>query len=207
MMTPDNAKGVICWDLDGVLLLRDHAHPGDWHAELNEIGAGELYKRFEGGDPRWQQALRGQTDLHASLASLAADMHLPPRIVKRALRIWHGRSSRCNHDLMEMLPAFKSAGWHNVVASNQDVHRAAAIRAYAWLDDVIDFWGFSCNFGHAKPERGFYTTLLEQAGLTHLPAIMIDDMAENLIEPKKLGWQTHHFSTLENAGDFLASLL
>ena len=51
----------------------------------------------------------------------------------------------------------------------------------------------SCHIGSIKPEPEIYDYAQERCNVSPNKIFFIDDIAENLIYPHKLGWQTHLF--------------
>lgn len=51
---------------------------------------------------------------------------------------------------------------------------------------------YSHEVGFRKPHPRIYEIALEQAGAKHEQSLFIDDLAENLTTPSKMGWHTLH---------------
>ncbi|KAB2929452.1 MAG: HAD-IA family hydrolase [Leptonema illini] len=62
------------------------------------------------------------------------------------------------------------------------------------LPQFFDYFFFSCEIGHRKPELAFFQTaheaLIERRVNHQSEIIFFDDREENLIEPTTLGWHT-----------------
>lgn len=62
------------------------------------------------------------------------------------------------------------------------------------LPQFFDYFFFSCEIGHRKPELAFFQTaheaLIERRVNHQSEIIFFDDREENLIEPATLGWHT-----------------
>jgi len=62
------------------------------------------------------------------------------------------------------------------------------------LPQFFDYFFFSCEVGHRKPDRAFFQTaheaLIERWENHQTEIIFFDDREENLIEPAALGWHT-----------------
>lgn len=205
-MPSESIKGLICWDIDGVLIQHAIASGRDWREEFANPQALELYTSFEGHDPRWQACLKGELEILPTLRQKAKELGFMDDVVTHTLRVWHGRNTYWNHETLALMAYMKRSGWLTAIASNQDKSRATLLRQALWLEEIVDVWGFSCELGQTKAEEDFFKSLCMKAHAENLRCIMIDDVAANLVAPARLGWGTHLFTDNHKLKHFLEDL-
>lgn len=91
-----------------------------------------------------------------------------------------------------LLRELKEKGYRIVCATNTEPAHYAYHRAhnqYALFDAVYA----SCSMGHAKPERAFFTHILEQEQVVGEKVLFIDDYLENCIAASDIGINAHHY--------------
>lgn len=196
-------KGLICWDIDGVLLRAPSEHY-DWRRNLTPLEIQLHHNTVE--SPEWQDCLCGRKDVGLLLEHHAMELGLSIGAIAHVLHAWHDETIALQEDTLQLLRTMHNAGWHTVIASNQDKARAAWVKMKLDLDDAVHEWFFSCDLGIAKPQLAFYEAIAYKVNLPNLPCVMIDDTISNLDEPKKMGWNTHHFTHYDGLHNFLTHL-
>ncbi len=58
------------------------------------------------------------------------------------------------------------------------------------LEAIFDTCYYSHEMGVRKPDKEFYAFVMREQQIEPEEVLFLDDKAENLIEPQKLGWQT-----------------
>lgn len=196
-------KGVICWDIDGVLLKAPTKHH-DWRDSLTHEER-QLYRATVEA-PEWQDCLCGRLGVGLLLEKKAEELGLGLEAIARVLHAWHDKTLTPDEPVHRLLRTMRAKGWHTLIASNQDTARAAWVKLNLGVEDVVDEWHFSCKAGIAKPEAGFFDILNTRYASEGLPIVMIDDCLPNLDAPARMGWKTHHFSSEAKLKVFLNSL-
>lgn len=95
-------------------------------------------------------------------------------------------------EMEKVLSMLKQEGYRVVCATNTEPAHYAYHRMhnqYASFDDVYA----SCEIGHAKPERAFFTYILEQEQVLPEHVFFIDDNLENCIAARELGITAHQY--------------
>jgi putative hydrolase of the HAD superfamily len=198
-----NSKGLLCWDLDGVLLKAPTEH-NDWRRTLTPEER-QLYRTTVEA-PEWQECLRGRMDVGLLLEQQAITLGANIQAIAHVLHAWYDETLMPDEHVHRLLRIMRKAGWHTVIASNQDTARAAWVKMKLGLDDAVHEWFFSCHLGAAKPDLSFFQAISEKVKHNDLPCVMIDDVAANLTAPAHMGWHTHHFTDSAKLKRFLEGL-
>jgi len=203
MVSGITPKGLLCWDLDGVLL-KAPTEQHDWRWLLSPTER-QLYRATVEA-PEWQDCLCGRMDVGLLLEQQAIKLGANIEAIAHILHAWHDETLTPDEPVHHLLRTMRKAGWHTVIASNQDIARAAWVKMKLGLDDAVHDWFFSCQLGIAKPDQAFYEAITQKLSLPNLPCVMIDDVAANLSAPTSMGWYTHQFTGAEHLQCFLEDL-
>ena len=201
MISGPAASRYICWDLDGVVVHSPSLEEQGCHPE-----AIRLYALLQDGHPLWQACLTGLQESREALFQLAHEYDVPFRHCERLLELWQ-TSFHVDPAVLALIRKTRQAGFQVAVASNQDHARARRLRALPELASLVDLWGFSCTLQAAKPDEGFYLNLRGMLPAGARPAAFIDDRADNLLYPRALGWQVHHYTQAQALETFLDDLI
>jgi HAD superfamily hydrolase (TIGR01509 family) len=196
-------KGLLCWDIDGVLI-DELPWKTDWRDSYSPE-ARALYQTLN-NDERWQACLRGESRACDVLGLLTLESKLPSDLPEQVLRLWHGREVGLNTPLVALMKAMGTRGWRNIIASNQDKDRAEILQRFLPIKELVEAWGFSCRLGAAKPAEDFFKAIMDKFGEKGMLYVMIDDVLENLKAPNKLGWKTHHYKNIPALTAYLENL-
>lgn len=100
---------------------------------------------------------------------------------------------------MDWIRDLKAAGYHLYILSNYSSRTHERTANELLFESMMDGVVFSYMVKQVKPYEPIYRTLLETYHLTPAECVFLDDRAENLEIPKKLGIHTICFTSQEDA--------
>jgi putative hydrolase of the HAD superfamily len=183
----------ILFDADGVV----QRPAGVWRAEmagLIEPGA-DLDAFIADVVAAEQPCLVGAADFPTELARVL-ERWASQSGVDAALAIW--RDIIVDHEVLDAVGALRRSGTLCCIASNQHAQRAAYMRRQLRYDAAFDWQFYSCDVGHAKPDRIFFERIVTALDLPPADVLFLDDHAVNAQAAAETGIHGVHFEP--NAG-------
>jgi putative hydrolase of the HAD superfamily len=116
--------------------------------------------------------------------------------VDTALSVW--RDIIVDHEILDAVGALRRDGIICCVASNQHAQRAAYMRTQLRYDAAFDRQFYSCEVGHAKPDRAFFEAIIANLALPPQHVLFFDDHDGNAAAAREVGIHGVHFEA--NAG-------
>lgn len=112
-------------------------------------------------------------------------------------------------DVADVVSDIRAAGIPCYLATNQQIHRADYMRAAFNYDALFDGSFYSYQIGAAKPDPGYFNSILSELALVPGDILFIDDNTANIEAAQACGFTVLQFdaTTIENPGDALRSAL
>lgn len=189
-MITDTVK-VIAWDFDGVL--NNNIENGEfvWSRQfeqdlgLSRQSFGEYL--FRG---RFHEAMAGKADLKHLVADWLSTQDTD-RTSEEVLHYWFHRDARPDKRVLGMIDQLSARGFVNVVATNNEVHRAAFIEDQMGFGALMDHFFAAGRMGCVKPDADYFEHIQDALNLSPNAFLLIDDMPENTDAARQSGWQAH----------------
>ena len=189
---------IIAWDFDGVLNRNLIDGTFVWKATFDrDIGvSAEAFSKYVFRSGRFDDVLIGKRDLIDLVAEWIeqADCAITPTAF---LNYWFGKDNLPDDQTIQLLNEARTAGFINVLATNNEARRLAYIRNEMKFETRMDHFFAAGPIGHKKPEEPFFRMIECALGARGEDLFLIDDKAENVEAAKALGWHAFHFQ----AGD------
>jgi len=184
---------VIAWDFDGVLNSNVQDGIFLWMTTF-EADTGLSIKSlasylFSG---RFQKAMVGEADLHELVGAWASENGVPDR-AREVVDYWFDKDHIPDAETLSLVRRAREAGVINVIATNNEVHRAD------WIEDM----GFGEHMHTvfaagrmrlAKPDLAYFAHIENAMGHKGRDIILVDDMQENIEAARQHGWDAFHFT-------------
>lgn len=180
----------VLFDADGVM---QRTAPG-WQDELitmigarDDVDGQEFAKDVQRAEA---PTMDGRTDITDALVTVLRRYSVSLR-VDDILALW----TRITADpsMLVAVQDLRRAGLRCCLATNQQLQRAAWMKANLGYDEVFDEQFYSCDLGLAKPDPAFFTTILDRLGVAPEAVLFIDDTAVNVEAARELGLSAHLF--------------
>ena len=190
----------VVWDFDGVLNANIVDGRFIW-ADHFERDLGQSLDVFCQAifNEEFASVIRGERDLleHVSAWSQAVGCaHAPEHV----LRYWFQADHRTDPTMLALLQRVTKAGVGNVIATNNERHRAAYIEHEMGFAERVQKVYASGRLRYAKPERAFFQHVGNDLGAAPARLLLIDDNEDNVRVARALGWHAHHFVPFDYAG-------
>ena len=160
-------------------------------AHLGEGTAGWLNQTFPPDGP----VLRGR----AEVVPLMAEALLASGSDADAQRLYDDLwlAIEVSPESLAVAAALRTSGVGVHLATNQDLRRAAYMKAELGYDDVFDSSFYSCDVGWAKPSAEFFTHIVETLGVPADQVLFVDDTQVNVDGARAAGlraecWEFDH---------------
>ncbi len=179
----------VLWDADGVL---QHL-PAGWEASMRPVVEGHvtdvaafLAEAFEVERP----ALLGQASWLEVLPGLLHRWGVG-HLHDRALEVW--LTIVPQEEVRALVAQLRAAGTACYLATNQTEHRGRHMAENLGYDDLLDgaFWSY--QLGLAKPDPGYFTTIVDRLGLAPAEVLLVDDAARNVEAAREAGLAAVHW--------------
>lgn len=190
----------IAWDFDGVLNRNIIDGRFVWADNLqNDFGI-SLHDLQKGiFDDTFPDVISGKVDLKAHVQRwLEASNH--ELSVEALLDYWFRKDDLKDPFTCELLDRLTAEGLQQVIATNNEHHRANYIEHVSGFGDRVSQVFSSGRIGHAKPETAFFEHVSDTLDLAPQELLLIDDSAANVAAAKAIGWHAYHFTDASRAG-------
>jgi putative hydrolase of the HAD superfamily len=95
--------------------------------------------------------------------------------------------------MLEAVQALRRPGLRLCLATNQQLQRAAWMKANLPYGELFDEQFYSCDLGLAKPDPAYFTAILDRLGATASSVLFVDDTPPNVESAVQLGLHAHLF--------------
>ena len=187
---PTSSISTILFDADGVL---QRTAPG-WQDELIAM----LGPREDLDGPEFAAAVQraeaptmdGKTDITDAMVAVLRRYSVSLR-VDDILDLW----TRITPDqsMLEAVQALRRPGLRLCLATNQQLQRAAWMKANLPYDELFDEQFYSCDLGLAKPDPAYFTTIVDRLGVEASSVLFVDDTAANIEGARSVGLHAYLF--------------
>ncbi|QHQ35718.1 HAD family hydrolase [Algicella marina] len=198
------AISLVAWDFDGVLNANIQDGRFIW-ADTFEQDIGVPVERFVqacflSGD--FDEVLVGVRDLEDVVAAWIEEecLAISPRAF---MDYWFGKDV---HPDMEVLDLAARLSVRQVIATNNEAHRAGYIWGEMGFSERMDRIFAAGPMGFKKPDQRFFEEICTWADCAPAEALLIDDNVPNVEAARKFGWNAFHFSH-DTRGGLEAELL
>ena len=189
-----NKIQTLIFDLGGVLLnlkteqewLEEDLIPNFLPEKLHQLQRNNFFHQFEKGKVSEQ-------DFIQQLKNIALNNEISEELI---IQNWNSvllEIPKYRVDLLKCL----SEKYKLLLLSNTNSIHLKHIRKYVQqtfneniLEAIFDTCYYSHEMGVRKPDKEFYAFVMREQQIEPEEVLFLDDKAENLIEPQKLGWQT-----------------
>jgi putative hydrolase of the HAD superfamily len=204
MIKPEAIKAV-AWDFDGVLNANVKQGVFEWSRRFeNDLGLSlESFSSFLFRG-RFQQAMVGEACLVEMVTEWAGLNGADGRATE-ILDYWFAQDALPDDYVLSLVARLRQRGVINVMATNNEIHRAAYIETVMGFDTHMDRIFAAGRMKVAKPDPGYYRHIEDELGLSGASILLVDDMEENVATARELGWQAFHFEN--GSHDALAGAL
>jgi putative hydrolase of the HAD superfamily len=148
--------------------------PGSRDAFLDDVFAAE------------KPALTGQADFRPALADVLERWRSSASL-DEAIRVWHRIQPQ--ESVLERVAQLRDSGLRVSLATNQQAERAAHMTGPLGYASVFDDLFFSCEMGHAKPDRRYFAAVLERLAQPGSTVLFVDDHPLNVEAARTAGLQ------------------
>ncbi|HEX8508424.1 MAG TPA: HAD family phosphatase [Propionibacteriaceae bacterium] len=188
--SPVGPISTILFDADGVM---QRTAPG-WQEELIAM----IGPREDVDGPEFAAAVQraeaptmdGRTDIADAMLAVLRRYSVSLR-VDDILDLW----TRITPDqsMLEAVQALRRPGLRLCLATNQQLQRAAWMKANLPYGELFDEQFYSCDLGLAKPDPAYFTAILDRLGATASSVLFVDDTPPNVESAVQLGLHAHLF--------------
>ncbi|PRY63835.1 putative hydrolase of the HAD superfamily [Knoellia remsis] len=198
-LDPSAPVSVLLWDADGVLQHPKHL----WGPQLEQWGGdGFAEALFRSEVP----ALKGDMRFRDALTQLLTEWPQVTASVDDLLSLWE--MVERDDDAVGLVRDIAASGVTCMLATNQQDHRKAFLRANFGYDDVFARSYHSCDMGTMKPEPAYFQRILADLGLEDTPERVgfVDDNAANIETARSLGIRAVHHDPATGVAGLRADL-
>lgn len=192
---------ILMVDVDGVLI---RSPPGGWSRDLQaDLGLPQHVLETEFFDIHWAEIAVGRASLPARLGPVLE--RCAPHLTARDLMdYWFRRDAEVDPTFLGQLEPLRASGVALHLATNQEHERAAFLWKTLGLQDHFAAMHYSADVGWAKPDPGFFTTVVARTGYAPADLTLVDDRPENVAAARQAGWGGLYWDGTGTLADLLA---
>ena len=192
---------ILMVDVDGVLI---RSPPGGWSRDLQaDLGLPQHVLETEFFDIHWAEIAVGRASLPARLGPVLE--RCAPHLTARDLMdYWFRRDAEVDSTFLGQLEPLRASGVALHLATNQEHERAAFLWKTLGLQDHFAAMHYSADVGWAKPDPGFFTTVVARTGYAPADLTLVDDRPENVAAARQAGWGGLYWDGTGTLADLLA---
>lgn len=192
---------ILMVDVDGVLI---RSPPGGWSRDLQaDLGLPQHVLETEFFDIHWAEIAVGRASLPARLGPVLE--RCAPHLTARGLMdYWFRRDAEVDSTFLGQLEPLRASGVALHLATNQEHERAAFLWKTLGLQDHFAAMHYSADVGWAKPDPGFFTTVVARTGYAPADLTLVDDRPENVAAARQAGWGGLYWDGTGTLADLLA---
>ena len=192
---------ILMVDVDGVLI---RSPPGGWSRDLQaDLGLPQHVLETDFFDIHWAEIAVGRASLPARLGPVLE--RCAPHLTARGLMdYWFRRDAEVDPTFLGQLEPLRASGVALHLATNQEHERAAFLWKTLGLQDHFAAMHYSADVGWAKPDPGFFTTVVARTGYAPADLTLVDDRPENVAAARQAGWGGLYWDGTGTLADLLA---
>jgi putative hydrolase of the HAD superfamily len=153
----------------------------------------------------YQDCMVGKTDVKAALKAAIQQWNIVAS-PEELLQFWLERGNIYDEGLCDYISALRRTGYVCVLASNQEIYRAAYIRRAMNMGRFFDAMYVSPEIGAKKPSAAFFDRIVSDYPDIHKEQIIcIDDSPSVIDAAQQFGMHGHLYTTLSTLKDCLAA--
>jgi putative hydrolase of the HAD superfamily len=124
--------------------------------------------------------------------------------LETALELWTSISVETG--VQEIITDLRATGIQVCLASNQESFKAAFMSTVLGYGALFDRQFYSCEIGHAKPDRAYFEAIVTATGIAPDRTLFIDDREHNVRSAREVGFVAEHFARLQGATELVRIL-
>lgn len=192
---------ILMVDVDGVLI---RSPPGGWFRDLQaDLGLPQHVLETDFFDIHWAEIAVGRASLPARLGPVLE--RCAPHLTARGLMdYWFRRDAEVDPTFLGQLEPLRASGVALHLATNQEHERAAFLWKTLGLQDHFAAMHYSADVGWAKPDPGFFITVVARTGYAPADLTLVDDRPENVAAARQAGWGGLYWDRTGTLADLLA---
>ncbi len=185
---------IIAWDFDGVLNRNIVDGRFVWSDTIEE-DLGISIENFQKGifDETFFKVISGKIDLKQHVQNWLVSNGYQIG-VDTLLEYWFSKDDLKDPVTNALVDKLNALGVQQVIATNNEHHRASYIEDEAGFRDRVSHVFSSGRIGHAKPDDAFFTHVSNTLDCDPNDLLLVDDSAANIRAAGALGWNTYHFT-------------
>jgi len=188
----------IVFDVDGVLInCEDSAGNFFWQTDLEaDLGISiketseKLFKKH------WKIISAGKLDTKEAIAIFLKEIG-SKHSASHFLEYWLQNDSNVNREVYLLAKELHQKGIRLFIGTNQEPYRLEHLEKLLNAEKMFEKIFASCQLGCEKPHHKFFDKMQEVIQEKPQSILFIDDSEENVLVSKNLGWQGHHFQTID----------
>ena len=145
----------------------------------------------------FKQCLIGDASLLASVAPYL-DRWQWPDTAQAFIDFWMESDDKPNTQVLSHIQNLRESGAKCYLASNQEQVRAEYIRNRMGFESMFERLFFSCDLGHAKPDRQFFDLIAVEIDSEPRDIHFWDDSDSYISAAKSAGWNAHLYESVES---------
>lgn len=192
---------ILMVDVDGVLI---RSPPGGWSRDLQaDLGLPQHVLETEFFDIHWAEIAVGRASLPARLGPVL-ERCAPHLTARELMDYWFQHDADLDAAFLAQLEPLRASGVALHLATNQEHERAAFLWKTLGLQDHFAAMHYSADVGWAKPDPGFFTTVVARTGYAPADLTLVDDRPENVAAARQAGWGGLYWDGTGTLADLLA---
>jgi putative hydrolase of the HAD superfamily len=205
MIADPSAIRVAAWDFDGVLNRNVQNGQFAWSRSF-ERDLGLSIRSFSAHlfAGRFQKAMVGE-DCLIEIVTDWTEANGARGRTREILDYWFTTDAIPDEETLRIVRALKARGVQNVMATNNEVQRAAFIEHDMGFHAHVERIFAAGRMKVAKPDTAYFAHIEAALGADPATILLVDDMDENILAARARGWQAFHFT--EGAHGALAEAL
>lgn len=195
-----NAKRIILFDVDGVLVNGYHFNPKlrrcwDEHMETDlGISRDLFFQKFISG-VFINEVIPGKKSLINALDEVLPDLGYQGSAMTIA-SYWLARDSHLNQSLLSLIKQLPKDKVDLYIATNQEHMRAMHLWHTLGLGIIFRDIYYSARLGAAKPSSSFFQAVKDTQGPQEQVPLMFDDTPEVIEAARNAGWEAVLYNEL-----------
>ena len=145
----------------------------------------------------FKQCLTGNASLSDLLAPFL-DQWQWPGTMQAFIDLWMESDNRPNMQVLRHVQDLRAGGTNCYLASNQERVRAEYIRNRMGFESKFDGLFFSCDLGHAKPDRQFFDLIAAEIDCEPRDIHFWDDADSYIRAARLAGWNAFLYENIES---------
>jgi putative hydrolase of the HAD superfamily len=189
---------ILVLDVDGVVVL-GHPDGGRWDRNLlSDLGIAPADVQAKFFRRHWQAIAAGKANLLQVLRGMWHELECTTA-PDAFIEYWFANDSRLNHELFDIVDAWRARGNAAFLATVQEHQRAQYLWEKLELRDHFDGMHYSADLGAAKPDARFYERTHARLPVSSRDdVVFLDDAIENVEAAADFGWRARHYTGVDD---------